>query len=567
MINCEILTIEDNSRLNQYINVLNGMPKLVDCERLFEYLRILRDRYGEPVRALTNKINIAIVRSALSYIMRNGKFTLEYRNRAFDLSKKSLFFSARDDFDSFMLYTEIDRPYDEKFWQPRKKSRMKEVCTALQELADDKLDVLFVACPPRVGKSTLGIWFDNWLAARHHNGTKHSILSVGHSAGLVGTFYEESNNFITGDKYKFFEVFPELKEKMQVSAKNQTINFGEERRYKSLSFRSAESGLSGGVEADLLLHVDDLISGMEEALNPDRLEKKWQILYGDIRQRRKEGAKILYIGTIWSEKDPQVRFRELLAEDPQFRIKIIELPALDEQDESNFDYPGGFSTEHYLSERNGMDDITWNCIYQQEPMEREGLLFKEDNFSTFSRNSLHVEPKRKLTFVDTAWGGNDFVAQPICYQYEDGLYLVDVVFNNSNKEITQPIVATKIKKHGLYECPFEKNNGGDEYADRVRELLKEQNYSCRITAKMSPNTANAKLQRIIQYSTEIQSIKILEKKERSPEYQKFIKNVLSFNQNGKNKNDDAPDSLALMFLTDKKKVKPAKVLPKNLKIC
>ena len=149
--------------------------------------------------------------------------------------------------------------------------------------------------------------------------------------------------------------------------------------------------------------------------------------------------------------------------DNKFRIKIIELPALDENDKSNFDYPGGFSTEHYLSERAGMDNITWNCIYQQQPIEREGLLFSEDSFKTFSRADLHTEPKKKLSFVDTAWGGNDFVAQPICYQYEDGLYLVDVVFNNGNKEITQPIVATKIKKHKLYECPISFANFGLSY--------------------------------------------------------------------------------------------------------
>ncbi len=567
MINCEEITLEENLKLNNYINELNGRPKLVDCERLFEYLRIIRDKYGDSVRKITNKINLKIVKPAIAYIMRNSKFTTEYRNKAFELSKKVLYFSARDDFDSFLLYTEIDRPYTEKFWQPRKKSQMKKICEALQELADDELDVLFVACPPRVGKSTLGIWFDNWLAAKNASGQRHSILSVGHSASLVNTFYEESNNFCTGDKYKFFDVFPELMDKMQVSAKNQTINFGEERRYKSISFRSAESGLSGGVEADLLLHIDDLISGMEEALNPDRLEKKWQVLYGDIRQRRKEGAKILYIGTIWSMKDPQVRFRELLEEDPNFRIKIIELPALDENDESNFDYTGGFSTEHYRSERNGMDNVTWNCIYQQQPMERDGLLFSEDRFKTFKKEILNVFPIAKKSFCDVAWGGNDFVSMPILYKYEDGLYLADVVYNNSNKKITEPIIAQKIIKHKLYECPFEKNNGGGEYADDIKNLLKEQRYICRVVARQSPNTANAKLQRIIQYSPEIQDIHILEKKDRTPEYQKFINSLLTFNQNGKNKNDDGPDSLALLFMYDANKPKEVKILPKNYKIC
>ena len=145
MINCEYVSFEENFKLNNYINELNGHPKLVDCERLFEYLRILRDKYGDKVRKITNKINLKIVKPAISYIMRNSQFTTEYRNKAFDLSRKVLYFSARDDFDSFMLYTEIDRPFAEKFWQPRKKSKMKEICEGLQQLADDELDVLFVA--------------------------------------------------------------------------------------------------------------------------------------------------------------------------------------------------------------------------------------------------------------------------------------------------------------------------------------------------------------------------------------------------------------------------------------
>lgn len=563
MITCKELSWEDNERLNKYIDALAGIPKLIDCERLFEYLRILKATYGAAVVKALNKINIKILRPAITFIWTKSKFTLEYRNRALELSKKSLLFSAREDFDSFMLYTEFDRPSGEKFWQPRRNSKMREICEALQELADDIIDVLFIACPPRVGKSTIGLWFDAWLGAKY---ASKSILAVGHSASLVATFYEEISNFVEGDRYKFLEVFPELRDKISYSAKNQTINFGEEKRYKTLSFRSADGSLAGGVEASLLLHIDDLISGMEEALNPDRLDKKWQILYGDIRQRRKEGSKILYIGTIWSVNDPQVRFRELLAEDENYRIKIIELPALDENDESNFNYKGGFSTAHYRSERAGMDEITWSCIYQQQPMEREGLLFSEDLFDTFYKEDISARPKDKGSVVDVAWGGNDRLAQPIIYEYDDGLYLADVVFNKSKKDITQPIVATKIKMHQLHEVIFEKNNGGEEYADAVKSMLAGMNYTCKITAKQSPNTANAKLQRIIQYSPEIQKIKLLHKKQRTPEYQAFVSEVLKFNQNGKNKNDDAPDSLSIFFMHRAKKPRPVKVLPKEYKM-
>lgn len=563
MIKCNKITAEDEARLNRYVNSLAANPRLLECERLFEYLRILLSTYGEPVRKMVNKLNIEVLRPAITYLWGDKTKELAYRNRAFELSKKSLLFSARDDFDSFMLYTEIGRHPDEKFWQPRRNSKMKLVCDALQELADDKIDVLFVACPPRVGKSTLGLWFDAWLGGKF---PKESILSVGHSASLVNTFYEEVGNFVEGEKYKFLEVFPELREKISYSAKYQTINFGEDKRYKTLSFRSADGSLAGGVEASLLLHIDDLISGMEEALNPDRLEKKWQQLYGDIRQRRKEGSKILYIGTIWSTLDPQVRFRELLADDENYRIKIIELPALDENDESNFDYKGGFSTAHYRSERAGMDEITWNCIYQQEPMEREGLLFSESLFPTFSMVDLQGEPDMKYSVCDVAWGGNDYLAEPFIYEYHGECYLVDAIHNRLKKDKSQPIVATRIKQHKVPAVIFEANNGGDEYADNVKRQIAELGYVCKITAKRSPNTANAKLQRIIQYSPEIQNLHILNKKERSPEYQSFISTVLKFNQNGKNKNDDAPDSLALTFMYRSEKPKPVVVLPKEYKM-
>lgn len=563
MIKCNKIDLEDENRLNRYVDALAGSPRLIDCERLFEYLRILLDQYGEPVRKMVNRINIDVLRPAITYLWTARSNSVEYRYRAYQLSKKSLLFSARDDFDSFMLYTEIDRKPEDKFWQPRRHSKMAEICKGLQDLADDAIDVLFVACPPRVGKSTLGLWFDAWLGGKHPDG---SILSVGHSASLVNTFYEEIGNFIEGDKYKFLEVFPELRDKISYSAKYQTVNFGEEKRYKTLSFRSADGNLAGGVEASLLLHIDDLISGMEEALNPDRLEKKWQQLYGDIRQRRKEGSKILYIGTIWSILDPQVRFRELLDNDENYRIRVIELPALDENDESNFDFKGGFSTAHYRSERAGMDEITWNCIYQQEPMEREGLLFSESLFPTFSMTDLQGVPSNKFSFVDVAWGGNDYLAEPFVYEYNDELYLVDTVHNRLKKDKSQPIVATKIKQHGMHEVIFEANNGGDEYADNVKKILAENNYTCKITAKKSPNSANAKLQRIIQYSPEIQKIHIINKRERSPEYQSFISNILKFNQNGKNKNDDAPDSLALLFMYRQSKPKPVTVLPAEYKI-
>ena len=70
------------------------------------------------------------------------------------LIDRTLLFEAPHVFDSFMLYLEKNRRPNERFYKPRRK-KLKIVVDAIQELADDELDELFIAMPPRVGKTTL----------------------------------------------------------------------------------------------------------------------------------------------------------------------------------------------------------------------------------------------------------------------------------------------------------------------------------------------------------------------------------------------------------------------------
>ena len=53
------------------------------------------------------------------------------------------------DFHCYLLYIEWDREPSKKFYVPRKKV-LKQVVDALQELADDKLDLLAISLPPGV---------------------------------------------------------------------------------------------------------------------------------------------------------------------------------------------------------------------------------------------------------------------------------------------------------------------------------------------------------------------------------------------------------------------------------
>ncbi|MEG2540288.1 MAG: phage terminase large subunit [Clostridia bacterium] len=544
MVTSETLTIKEVERLNRNIDNLKKVASFLNAEILFENLKNVQ----LSDRKLANKLNLQYIRPFYSKAYGSKLLSIRQRNNAFLGYRNSLLFSAQEDFDSFMLYMEFDRPFEQRFWIHRR-DKLMAVCKELQNLADNELDILFIELPPRVGKSTIGLWFTAWIGGKN---AELSNLLVGHSSNLVKTFYTETENFITDCKYKFYEVFPTLKDTIETQAKELNINLGAHKRFSTFAFKSIDGSMSGTVEATNLLYVDDIVSGLEEALSPDRLEMKWNKLNTDVMQRRaNSNVKILCIGTPWARNDPFEKLHDLYENDPLYRVGRVQIPATDESGHSNFNYNEalniGFTDEFYRKQKETMDDISYQALYLLQRLDREGLLFSIDQFARFDSDKLRDKPKAIHTFCDVAWGGGDNLAMPFIYEYDDGYYLADVVFNKSNKDITKPIVVARIEQHKCYQAFFESNNGGDEYADNVKKDLQKNGVGCRIISKRSDNGNNAKLQRILKFSPEIQNLHILETNQQSQEYKDFMRNIITFNQNGKNKNDDAPDSLGLLF--------------------
>ena len=78
--------------------------------------------------------------------------------RFLDLQERSLLFCAPYDFDSYCRYLEWDREPGKRFYMPRRKQLLPLV-NAMQDLEDDKLDLLAISLPPGVGKSTLSLFY------------------------------------------------------------------------------------------------------------------------------------------------------------------------------------------------------------------------------------------------------------------------------------------------------------------------------------------------------------------------------------------------------------------------
>ena len=460
----------------------------------------------------------------------------------FDLYNKCLLFEAPYLFDSYLLYVEKNREPEKKFYLPRRKT-LKVVADDLQDLEDGKIKFLGVSLPPRIGKSTLCIFFMSWLMGKYPD---MANLMSGFSDKLTEGFYTETLSIITGSEYLWGDVFPTCK-LQKTSAKNETININAPSRFPTLTCRSIGGTLTGAVEAAKLLYSDDLIEDLEESLNPDRLDSKYDAYLNQLVDRKLDGCLELMVGTRWNVEDPLGRLKETYGDNPEYRFRVI--PALDENGESNFvyDYGLGFSTKYYLDIKEKIDDATWCAKYMGDPYVREGLLFPKDELNYYNGILPGGQPDRIISACDVAWGGGDSLSMPFCFQYGDVGYIHDVIFNQGDKEITRPIVVGRIKRHMPHMVRFEANNGGDEYADKVDEELRKDHVSVNISHRKAPNTSS-KLSRIIQVAPDIKRLYFIDDKHASKEYKAFMREVTTFTQNGKVKHDDAPDSLAQLIV-------------------
>ena len=515
-------------------------------EDMFAHIRNVEKEDFKQAHDLNKKLRTEIVMN-----MKNSP----QMGRFYDLYKKTLLFDAPHFFDEYLLYLEMNRKPHERFYIPRRRI-LKRVVDAMQALVDDELDELFVSMPPRTGKTSAIMFFVTWLIGRD---SEKSNLYSAYSDTITKAFYngvlEIINDPVT---YAWHDVFPDAKI-VATNSQEETLNIDRRKRYPSLTCRSLYGTLNGACDCNGVEISDDLIGGIEEALNKDRLMAAWSKVDNNFLPRAKEQAKILWCGTRWSMIDPAGIRMNLLENDERFknrRYKIINLAALDENDESNFlyDFGVGFSTDYYHQrrasfERNN-DMASWLAQYMGEPIEREGSLFMPTDFNYYNGVLPEGEPDRIFAPVDPAFGGGDFVASPICYKYGDLIYVHDVVYDNGDKRVTKPLIVDKVIKHGIQALRFEATKSTESYKEEIEKDLKEKGIRLNITSKPAPTNVS-KEQRIFDKAPDIRERMVfLESGKRSKEYELFMQNVFAFKVMGKNKHDDAPDSLAMAIDMD-----------------
>ena len=459
----------------------------------------------------------------------------------YELHKSVLLLAAPYDFESYLLYVESNREPKKKFYPPRRKV-LKQVVDALQELADDKLDLLAVSLPPGSGKTTLAIFYLTWLGGKIPN---DPMLTGSHSNSFVRGVYDECLRIMdkNGD-YLWHEVFPDI-QVTNTNAKDCRIDLDKRQRFETLEFTSIGTGNAGLYRAATLLYCDDLVSGIEVALSKERLDKLWETYTTDLRQRKiGDHCKELHIATRWSVHDVIGRLEREYGDSD--RAKFIVIPALNENDESNFDYAYGvgFSTNFYHEQRNIMDDVSWRALYMNQPIERDGILYQKDELRRYF-DLPDEEPDTIIAVCDTKDRGADYCCMPIAYQYGQNFFIEDILCDNSKPEIVDARLVEILLKHKVKLARFESNSAGGRVAQAVQAQVKKRGGITHITTKFT--TAN-KDTKIIVNSPYVKEHFLFKDDTAFPnkDYKKAMDMLCSYTMMGKNKHDDVPDCMAML---------------------
>lgn len=398
--------------------------------------------------------------------------------------------------DSYFRYIEKKREPKERFYMPRRKQFLKiGLVDGLQGMLDDKYDMLLISLIPGAGKTSIEKFFLSGVIGWY---PKDFNLFYSHSSDITRMFYDGELDIVKNlGEYCWHDIFPNLAVSGE-NAKMEQFNVGKYKPFPSVQCTSVGSKNAGKVRASKFLLVDDMIGGIEEALNRNILDKLWDKYAVDARQRKIQdtdgnNCKEIHIATRWSVHDVIGRIQKMY--EGNDRVKTIAVPDIDPKTgKSNFDYEySGFTVEFFEDQQLLMDDVSYRCLYKQEPIEREGLLFPEEKTRRYL-NLPHGAPEIITAQCDTKGKGTDYFVLPVLQKYGEDYYCVDCVCDNTaDYELQYENASNIIVDNQVQECEFERNAGGDRVALEVNKRVEQKGWICNITDTPTETNKEARI--------------------------------------------------------------------------
>lgn len=540
-----ILKILNSSRLTA--EMLRDALTL--CKDLLELDKEeVTDSLGNTVYTKNDPVN---QEKALQYALlvrrKCGKMLQKGDGEAESVYWESLRMAAPYDFDCYCRFIEKDREPSKRFYEPRRKQLL-PIARALQKLEDNEIDLLAISLPPGVGKTTLAIFYICWVSGLH---PELQNLIGSHNIEFLRGVYDECLRIMDKEgEYCWTAVFPNVRI-TGTNAKDLRIDLGKRKRFQTIQMSSLGSGNSGKIRATNLLYCDDLCEGIEQAMSADQMQKLWNKYTVDLRQR-KQGSKVkeLHIQTRWSILDVVGRLQDIYGNDE--RAMFINIPAIDDDGKSNFDYPYGvgFSTEMYRDIEAAMDDASWKSLYLGEPIEREGQLYSPEELRRYFELPER-DPDAIIAVCDTKEQGDDYCVMPIVYRYGNDYYVDHFICDNGKPDIIEKRIVNVLVDRDVQMVRFESNRGGTIFAENVQKGLLEKDSHCHVTTRWNQTNKDT---RILMASTWVKAHCLFKSESLyegrgagvvvDKEYRTAMHMLTGYTMSGRNKHDDVPDAMA-----------------------
>lgn len=428
--------------------------------------------------------------------------------------------ARRDFFD----YCELMAP---DFYK-RSRQYLVQLANTLQEFVfNSPKKVLVISIPPRTGKSRTASLFAEWTFGK--DPTK-KIMTGSYNETLSTQFAKTVRNTIQTQKVEpfipvFSDVFPDVKIKQGDAAMNMWSLEGQYSSYLATS----PSGTATGFGCSLMI-IDDVIKNAQEANNQLTKQSHYEWFTNTMLSRLEEGGKIIIIMTRWASDDLAGRIINHFKEDAE----IISLKAL--QDDGTMLCEDVLSRESYEEKKKLMSPDIFYANYQQEPIDLKGQLYA--SFKTY--DSLPQFEKIQ-SYTDTADTGSDYLCSIIYGIYQKEAYILDVIYTNEPMEITEPLVAKHIFEYKVNQADIESNNGGRGFSRQISHYL-TNTYNTNHTVIRPFHQSKNKQARILSNATWVME-HIYFPQNWHNKYPEFYKAITSYQREGKNLHDDAPDAL------------------------
>ena len=414
--------------------------------------------------------------------------------------------------------------------------------------------------PPRHYKSFTATLFSQWVFGKNN---ENRIITTSYNETLSGRFGKAVRDGIDETKIDnkrviFNDIFPDTHIKQGDAANQIWALEGQFFNYLATSFNGTVTGVGCNIGI-----IDDQIKTAAEAHNENLLENHWSWYTDTFLSRLEEGAIQIIIMTRWSNNDICGRLEKEEEANEWYELRM---KACINEESQEMLCEEVFSFASYKSKKKLMSAEIFDANYQQEPVDAKGKLYS--TFKTYTdlprdeKGNLIYE--KIIAYGDTADEGADKLCTLAAVMWKGEGWIIDIYYSGDGMEVTEPATAEMLVKNNVNLAKIESNNGGRGFARNVERLIWEKFKTKKVKIDWFHQSAN-KISRILSNSTFVMEHLYFpwNWRDRWPEY---YKDMNSFQREGKNKHDDAPDAttgIGEMIQGNMKKAKKPRKKPKG----